>query len=86
MRGSMSFHVYIEPDLQIKLEALCRQLGEKRNKIVREALREYVEKRLPCSWPDEVFHFKADRNLEPFESRRADLTADRDNIFSGRKK
>ncbi len=78
----MSFQVYIEPELQEKLDALCKKMGQKRNTLVREALREYLGRRLEKSWPDAVFQFKPDRALPRFEERRDELFPDRDNIFA----
>jgi hypothetical protein len=78
----MSFHVYIEPELESKFDVLCNKLGRKRNALVREPLREYLQKRLVKSWPDAVFQFKPDHTLAPFESFRPDLLAERDNIFA----
>ena len=78
----MSFHVYVEPDLEQKIEDLCKRTGRKRNAIVREALREYVDKCSPQDWPDDVFNFKPNSKLTRFESLRAELLADRDDIFA----
>lgn len=78
----MSFHVYLEPDLQAKVEAYCKKTGRKRNAVVREALRQYVENHLAVEWPKEVFQFKPDRNMTRFESLRDDLLPVRDEIFS----
>jgi hypothetical protein len=77
----VSFHVYVEPELQDKLDALCKKTGRKRNALVREALRDYVEKQAVSAWPPSFFDFKADQSFPRFESLRDDLAPDRDNIF-----
>jgi hypothetical protein len=77
----MGFHIYLEPELQSEIESLCRESGRKRNSVVREALREYVQKRVQQKWPDAVFDFKPDPKLARFESLRGDLLSDRENIF-----
>lgn len=77
----MSFHVYLEPDLESKLDSLCQKTGKKRNAIVREALRDYVDVHLSPDWPTEVFNFTPDKNLVPFENFRGDLSIERDDIF-----
>lgn len=82
----MSFHVYIEPDLQLELEALCKKIGMKRNTIVREAVREYVARRKESTWPETVLRFKSDPALPRFESLRYDLLQDREDIFSRKHK
>lgn len=79
----MSFHVYVEPDLERKIEDLCKKTGRKRNAIVREALKEFVEKHSTQAWPDAVFNFRPNSKLARFESLRADLPPERDNIFAG---
>lgn len=77
----MSFHVYIEPELESKLDSLCKKTGEKRNAIVRKALREYVESQLNSEWPENLFDFKPDKSLPRFEEYRREFSADRDDIF-----
>ncbi len=79
----MSFHVYVEPELERKIEDLCKKTGRKRNAIVREALKEFVEKHSTQAWPDAVFDFKPNSKLARFESFRGDLLPERDNIFVG---
>ena len=82
----MSFHVYLEPELESGIEILIKQTGRKRNSLVREALRDYLEKHLNKAWPAAVFNFKPEPRLVPFESLRGELSADRDDIFQRRKK
>lgn len=79
----MSFHVYVEPELEQKIEAVCKRTGRKRNTIVREALREYIEKLSLQAWPDDVFRFKPDARLSRFESLRDNMPQQRDDIFAG---
>lgn len=79
----MSFHVYVEPDLERKIEDLCKKTGRKRNAIVREALKEFVEKHSSESWPESVFDFKPSSKLTRFESLRADFLAEREEVFAG---
>jgi hypothetical protein len=81
-RWQMSFHVYVEPELELQLEELCKKSGKKRNAVVREALREYVTRQNERAWPTAVFHFKPDAKLVRFESTRSDLPLERDGIFS----
>jgi len=82
----MSFHVYLEPELELKIEILTKQTGRKRNSLVREALREYLEKHLQKAWPAAVFDFKPEPRLARFESLRSGLPPDREDIFQRRKK
>ncbi len=77
----MSFHVYIEPELESKLESLCKKTGEKRNSVVRKALREYVESQLAVEWPEAVFQFIPVKSLPRFEANRDHFSSDRDDIF-----
>lgn len=79
----MSFHVYVEPDLERKIEDLCKKTGRKRNAIVREALKEFVEKHSSQSWPESVFDFKPSSKLTRFESLRVDFSQEREDIFAG---
>jgi hypothetical protein len=78
----MSFHVYIEPELVEQLELLCKKTGRKRNAIMREALRSYLESNAQTKWPDAVFQFKPDPTLEPFETSRCEFLPERQGIFS----
>jgi hypothetical protein len=77
----MSFHVYLEAELEQQLETVCRKAGLKRNTAVREALREYVAKRLEQSWPNAILKFQPDSTLPRFESERSDLLDDSDKPF-----
>lgn len=77
----MSFHVYIEPDLESKLDTLCKKTGEKRNAIVRKALRAYVNSHLTADWPEGLFDFKPDKSLPRFEATRSEFASDRDDVF-----
>lgn len=78
----MSFHVYVEPELERKIDALCKLTGRKRNAIVREALREYLNRQISNTWPDEVFDFKPNNKLIRFESLRSEFPPEREDIFS----
>ncbi len=77
----MSFHVYVEPDLERKLEDFCKNSGRKRNAIVREALKEYMARHTRQNWPEAVFEFKPDAKFR-FESYRDDLLLEREDIFA----
>lgn len=78
----MAFHVYIEPELEMKLDAFCKKTGKKRNTLVREALREFLDKRVSQDWPESVLKFKPDISLPPFEACRDELPAQRDDILA----
>lgn len=82
----MSFHVYLEPELEYKLQSLCKKTGKKRNAIVREAIREYVDSHLSSEWPAAVFDFIPDKDLPPFENARNEGLIERDDIFGGANK
>lgn len=77
----MSLRVSVEPELQEKLDWLCRKTGRTRSALVREALWEYVDKCAKRTWPEELFQFKPSKSCPRFESLRTDLLPDRDNIF-----
>lgn len=77
----MSFHVYLEPDLELKLASLCKKTGKKRNAIVREALRDYVDQHLNTDWPKGFFDFAADPNTPAFEDARKEELFERGDIF-----
>jgi hypothetical protein len=79
----LGFHVYIEPDLQEKLELLCKKTGKKRNAIMREALRSYLERNCQSSWPKAVFAFVCDPALRTFESFRSEFPPEREDLFAG---
>lgn len=78
----MSFHVYVEPELERKLTDLCKKTGRKRNSLVREALREYLVRHSLQDWPEEVFGFKPNNKLVRFESLRGSFGKQRDDIFA----
>lgn len=81
----MSFHVYLEPELQSKVDAFCKKTGQKRNSVIRDALRNYLDDKSELKWPPAVFDFKADPNLPRFESFRDEFPEERDDVFRRKK-
>mgnify|MGYP002784386937 CR=1 FL=1 len=78
----MGFHIYLEQELQKRLDAICASLGKKRNTAIREAVREYVEMHSEKEWPDLVNNFKPIRDFEPFEKDRKELLPPSEDMLS----
>lgn len=51
-RLSIRLEIGITPSMDTQLSAVCRRLGEDRPTVIRAALREYFEHRLPPPQPE----------------------------------
>ena len=72
----MNFHVYLDDELGKEIEMLCRTTHKKRNAIIREALRMYIQDQKKAVWPDSVLSFEGVSKYPPFESSRKELGKD----------
>ena len=80
----MHFHIYVNDKLGQELDTLAKITGKKRNKIVSEAIEEWVKSRRKKSWPKEIADFQGIGSIPPsfsFEQSRSELIQPKDNIF-----
>lgn len=70
----MNFHVYLDEDLGRQVEKICHTTHKKRNTIIREALRLYLQQQKRSVWPDTVLSFKGMKDFPPFELSRQELS------------
>ena len=69
------------------MESIMKETGHKRNKIITEAITEYVKKRKFQEWPEVIKNFKGIEDFKEedrFENFRKDLKEPRGLIFGGK--
>jgi hypothetical protein len=69
----MNFNVYVEDELGHSLENLAQKLQKSRNALVREALKEFIEKQTHSQWSETILAFQGFSEGITFESYRDDL-------------
>lgn len=69
----MNVNIYIEESLNSRLNLLIKESGKTRNAIVRDALKDWVERHEHHQWPSAILKFKGIKNAPRFEDSRAEL-------------
>jgi hypothetical protein len=80
----MHFNLYVNDDLIDEMKVVMKKTGKKRNTIIVEAIKEYLEKRAKKGWSKKIMEFNGIEGLEDwegFEADRKDMKAPRENIF-----
>ncbi len=77
----MNFQIYLEEPLRRELDDLRRRTGTKRNALVREAIRQYIERQKSRQWPESVVEFKPEKSFPRFETARKTLSPPKDVVF-----
>lgn len=72
----MNFHVYLDEDLGHQIEKLCQKTHRKRNSIIREALRLYLQQQKKAAWPESVLTYRGIEDFPPFESSRNEFSTE----------
>lgn len=76
----MNFQVYLDEQLGKQVRQLCEATHKKRNTIIREALKLYLELQGKEVWPSSVLNF---RGMEDFPNFEADRGKDKPNVRQG---
>lgn len=66
----MNFHVYLDEELGQQVKQICLSKHKKRNAVIREALRLYVQMQKEDVWPDSVLLFQGAADFPAFELLR----------------
>jgi len=74
----MTFSIHLEDALAERLNRIAKESGKARNALIREALREWLDRRRPREWPSEVTDFRGIPGIARFERGRKGLKAPRD--------
>jgi len=69
----MNFHVYLDENLGNQIEKFCQVSHKKRNAIVREALRLYLQQQKKSTWPDSILSFEGMKDFPAFELYRKEF-------------
>jgi len=66
----MTFSIHLEDALAERLNRTAKESGKARNALIREALREWLDRRRPREWPPEVMDFQGIPGIARFERGR----------------
>ncbi len=66
----MNINIYIEDQLARQLSTFSQKLHRKRNSIVREAIREWLEKHTSTKWPKSILEFKGIKDFPDISELR----------------
>ncbi|MFN7096239.1 MAG: ribbon-helix-helix domain-containing protein [Gammaproteobacteria bacterium] len=69
----MNVNVYIDESLNNRLSLLIKESGKTRNAIIRDALKDWVERHEHRQWSSAILKFKGIKNAPRFEEHRAEL-------------
>ncbi len=79
----MNFSVHLEDELVQALNVLAERESRSRNALIREAVRNLVERRRSRAWPEQVRRLAgAAPKLQPFESHRNELVPASEDPFA----
>lgn len=74
----MNFNIYLEDALGHNLENIAQKQGKSRNALIREAIKEFVDKQAYSDWTEAIMTFQGVDEGITFESYRDDLLASND--------
>jgi hypothetical protein len=74
----MTFSIHLDESLGVRLNRTAKESGKARNALIREAVREWLDRRRPREWPTEVMDFRGIPGIVRFEHGRKGLKPPRD--------
>jgi hypothetical protein len=79
-QSPMNFDLYLDDQTAKKLDKIAKTLGETRGGLIRNALREWLDKRTLGSpgWTSLILEWQGDPDVPPFESYRGELLQPRE--------
>lgn len=69
----MNFNIYLDDETGRRLKAEAESRGEPRNALIRQAVVEWLDRRVGSQWPAEVMAFRGLGEMPPFEAGRNGL-------------
>lgn len=79
----MHFNIYLDDATGQQLNAVAKQVGETRNALIREAVKEWLNRHACPQWPDAVMEFQGEPGLQPFEAARELMKPPADDPLAG---
>ncbi|NRB11319.1 MAG: hypothetical protein HRU35_06905 [Rickettsiaceae bacterium] len=77
----MNMNIYLEDQLAKKLVTFAEKLHRKKNAIVREAIKDWIDKHSRQKWPDSVLQFKGIEDFPDIEELRKDVVNSDKKLF-----
>lgn len=66
----MHFNIYLDDETGQQLNAVAQQIGQSRNALIREAVKEWLARHVRPQWPEAVMEFQGAPDMLPFEAGR----------------
>ena len=66
----MHFNIYLDDATGARLNEMAQQAGQTRNALIRQAVRDWLDRRARPQWPDAVKDFEGEPDIQPFEAGR----------------
>lgn len=77
----MNLNIYLEDSLGQQLTSCAKKLHRKKNTIIREALKEWINRHTKKSWPKSIMDFKGAKEFPTIEELRSGLTPPTEDLF-----
>lgn len=80
----MNFNLYLDERTAKELDKTAKKLGETRSGLIRQAVREWLDKKALGSpaWPRAILEWQGVPGFPAFESHRGELLAPREDPFA----
>jgi predicted transcriptional regulator len=78
----MNLNIYLEDTLAKQLTEQAAEREESRNALIREAIREWLERHQSKKWSHAIRAFRAVPEMPPFEDYRSELKEPKEDPFS----
>lgn len=77
----MNINIYIEDQLAKQLSNFSQKFHRKRNSIVREAIKEWLEKHTSTQWPRSILEFEGIKDFPDIDEIRKNVVDKEKNLF-----
>jgi hypothetical protein len=74
----VTFSVYLDDELVEQFNRIAKESGKTRNALIREALKEWIDRQRHSQWPAEILNFKGVKGMPRFEEERKLLKSPRE--------
>lgn len=77
----MNLHIYLEDNLGYKLTNYSKQFHRKRNSIVREAIKDWIDNHEGKAWSKLIMEFKGIKDFPDVRTLRQNLNESKKELF-----
>ena len=77
----MNINIYLEDELALLLTNYAKKTHKKKNTIIREAIRNWLQTREPKQWPSSILEFTGIKEFPDINELRQDLPNLKEDLF-----